>query len=103
MEMDDEVVDQVDAVIAALQKYKDKVPEISPPKWYGYSPEPIPADDIETRLKGNFENSPETKEIISPEDEPGTQGYTLNVGFLYSVRIPRNLMKIYKILVKKTF
>ena len=37
-EMGDEVVDQVDAVIAALQKYRDKEPEVSPPYWYGYSP-----------------------------------------------------------------
>ena len=29
MEMDDEVIDQVDAVIAALQKYRDKEPEVS--------------------------------------------------------------------------
>ena len=72
MEMDDEVVDQVDAVIAALQKYKDKEPEVSPPNWYGYSLEPIHVDDTETHLKGNFENSPQTEEIVSPEDEPGT-------------------------------
>ena len=29
MEVDDEIVDQVDAVIAALQKYRDNEPEVS--------------------------------------------------------------------------
>ena len=51
MEMDDEIVDQVDAVIAALQKYRDKEPEVSPSNWYGYSPEPIHVDDTNTQLK----------------------------------------------------
>ena len=65
--MGDEVVDQVDAVIAALQKYRDKEPEVSPPYWYGYSPEPITVEDTETQLKENFVNSPEDEEIVSPD------------------------------------
>ncbi len=71
-EMGDEVVDQVDAVIAALEKYRDEEPEVSPPNWYGYSPEPILVEDTEIRLKGNFVNSPEYEEIVSPVEEPGT-------------------------------
>ena len=54
MEVDVEIVDQVDAVIAALQKYRDHEPEVSPSNWYGYSPEPIPVEDTNTQLKENF-------------------------------------------------
>ena len=71
MEMDDDVVDQVDAVIAALQKYMDNESEVSPSNWYGYSPEPIPVEDTNTQLKENFWNSPEDEEIVSPVEEPG--------------------------------
>ena len=100
MEVDDEIVDQVDAVIAALQKYRDKEPEVSPSNWYGYSPEPIHVDDTNTQLKENFWNSPEDEEIVSPVEEPG---FVLKLGFPYSVRIHQNLMIMYKILVKKMY
>ena len=72
MEVDDEIVDQVDAVIAALQKYRDNEPEVSPSNWYGYSPGPIPVEDTNTQLKENFRNSPEDEEIVSPVEEPRT-------------------------------
>ncbi len=76
-EMTDEVVDQVDAVIAALQKYRDKEPEVSSPNWYGYSPEPVPIEDSITQLKGNFVNSPDIDEIVSPDEGNPKRGVSI--------------------------